>query len=60
MCLADVGGFFKRVKHLDEETSQDSPWNSLPYVVELRERFAKASQELLEGKKLSAKPMDDV
>ena len=47
----EVEVYLERVRQLDEEAEQEQRLNPLPFVVELRERFAKASQELLEEKK---------
>ncbi|MDD9974847.1 MAG: hypothetical protein OXU27_12620 [Candidatus Poribacteria bacterium] len=43
--------YLERVRQLDEAAEQEQRRNSSPFVVELRERFAKVSQELLEAKK---------
>ncbi len=49
----EVEAYLERVRRLDEEAEQEQLRNPSPFVVELRERFAKASQELLaaEGKR---------
>ena len=54
----EVEAYLERVRQLDEEAEQEQLRNPPPVVVELRERFAKVSQELLEAKKLSAKSED--
>ena len=51
----EVEAYLERVRQLDEEASHEQLRNPPPYVVELRERFAKVSQELLEAKKTSTK-----
>ena len=56
----EVETYLERVRQLDEEAWQEQLRNPSPFVVELRERLAKASQELLAAKKKSTKPMDDV
>ena len=53
-----VEAYLERARQLDEAAEQEQLRNPPPYVVELRERFAKVSQELLEAKKASTKPMD--
>ncbi len=53
-----VGAYLERVRQLDEEASQEQLRNPPPFIVELRERFAKVSQELLEAKKRSTKPVE--
>jgi uncharacterized protein (DUF433 family) len=53
-----VEAYLERVRQLDEKASQEQLQNPSPYVVELRERFAKVSQELLEAKKTSTKPVN--
>ena len=47
----EVEAYLKRVRQLDEAAEQEQRRNPPPFVVELRERFAKASQELLEAEK---------
>ena len=42
----EVEAYLKRVRQLDEVAEQEQLRNPPPYVVELRERFAKVSQEL--------------
>lgn len=54
----EVEAYLERVRQLDEEAEQEQLPNPPPFVVELRERFAKVSQESLEAKKLSAKSED--
>ena len=44
----EVEAYLEQVRQLDEEAEQEQLRNPSPFVVELRERFAKASQELLE------------
>ena len=41
----------ERARQLDEEAEPEQLRNPSPFIVELRERLAKASQELLEAKK---------
>jgi len=53
-----VEAYLERVSQLDEEAEQEQLRNPSPFVVELRERFAKASQELLEEKRKPTKPPD--
>lgn len=48
----------ERVRQLDATAEQEQHRNSSSFIVELRERFAKASQELLEAKQTSTKPLD--
>ena len=48
----EVEAYLEGVRQLDEEAWQEQLQNPSPFVVELRERFAKASQELL-GRKES-------
>ena len=54
----EVEAYLERVRQLDEEASQEQLRNPPPYVVELRERFAKVSQKLSEAKELSVKSED--
>ena len=54
----EVEAYLERVRQLDEEAEQEQLRNPPPYVVELRERFAKVSQKLAEAKELSVKPVD--
>ena len=54
----EVEAYLERVKQLDEEASQEQLRNPSPFVMELRERFAKVSQELLEAKRKPTKPAD--
>lgn len=56
----EVEAYLERVRHLDVEASQEQLLNPSPFIVELRERLAKASQKLSEAKALSAKPVDDL
>jgi uncharacterized protein (DUF433 family) len=56
----EVEAYLERVRRLDEEASQEQLRNPSPFIVELRERFAKVSQKLSEAKEQSAKPMDDL
>ncbi len=56
----EVEAYLERVRQLDEKAEQEQLRNPSPFVIELRERFAKASGKLPEAKKLSAKPMDDL
>ena len=52
-----VEAYLERVKQLDEEASQEQLRNPPPFVMELRERFAKVSQELLEAYQTGGCPM---
>ena len=52
----EVEAYLERVRKFDEKAEQEQHRNPPPYVVELRERFAKASQALLEAKRKSTKP----
>ena len=54
----EVEAYLERVRQLDEEAEQEQQRNPSPFVVELRERFAKVSQELLDAQKKSTKPVD--
>ncbi|MYB95021.1 DUF433 domain-containing protein [Candidatus Poribacteria bacterium] len=54
----EVEAYLERVRQLDEEAEQEQLWNPSPFVIELRERFAKASQELLAAKRKPTKPVD--
>ena len=54
----EVEAYLERVRQLDEEAEQEQLRNPSPFVVELRERFAKVSQELLEAKKTATKSVD--
>ena len=56
----EVEAYLERVRQLDEEAEQEQLRNPSPFVVELRERFAKASQELLEAQRKPTKPADDL
>ena len=47
----EVEAYLERVRQLDEAAELEQLRNPPPYVVELRERFAKVSQELLEAKR---------
>ena len=53
-----VEAYLERVRQLDEEAGQEQLQNPPSYIVELRERFAKASQKLREVKETSTKPID--
>ena len=44
----EVKAYLERVRQLDEEVEQEQLQNPSPFIVELRERFAKASQKLFE------------
>ena len=52
----EVEAYLERARQLDEKAEQEQLRNPSPFVVELRERFAKVSQELLKAQKKSAKP----
>ena len=54
----EVEAYLEQVRQLDEAAEQEQLRNPPPYVVELRERFAKVSQELLEGKRKPTKSAD--
>ena len=54
----EVEAYLERVRQLDEEASHEQLRNPPSYIVELRERFAKVSQELLEAKRTSTKSLD--
>lgn len=54
----EVEAYLERVRRLDEEAEQEQRRNPSPFVVELRERFAKVSQELLEPKRKPTKSAD--
>ena len=41
----EVEAYLERVKQLDEEAWQEQQRNPSPFIIELRERFAKASHE---------------
>ena len=47
----EVEAYLERVRQFEAEAEQEQLRNPSPFVVELRERFAKVSKELLEGKK---------
>ena len=47
----EVEAYIERARQLDEEAEQEQLRNPPSFVIELRERFAKASQELLEAQK---------
>ena len=47
----EVEAYLERVRQLDEEAWQEQLRNPPPYVVELPERLAKASQKLLESRR---------
>ena len=46
----EVEAYLERVRQLDEEASQEQLRNPSPFIVELRERFARAFQKLLESR----------
>ena len=54
----EVEAYLERVRRLDEEASQEQLRNPSPFIVELRERLAKVSQELLEAKELPAQSVN--
>ena len=56
----EVEAYLERVRRLDEAAEQEQLRNPSPFIVELRERLAKASQKLSKAKKLSSKPMDNL
>ena len=45
----EVEAYLERVRRLDEEAEQEQLRNPSPFVVELRERFAKVSKKLSEN-----------
>ena len=47
----EVETYLERVRQLDEEAWQEQQRNPAPFIVELRERFAKASEKLLAAKR---------
>ena len=53
-----VEAYLERARQLDEAAGLEQLRNPPPYVVELRERFAKVSRELSETKELSTKLVD--
>ena len=54
----EVEAYLERVRELDEAAERGQRRNPPPFVVELRERFAKVSEELLEAKRKSTKPAE--
>ena len=56
----EVEAYLERVRQLDEEARQEQSRNPSPFIVELRERLARASEKLSEAEELSAKSMDDL
>ncbi len=56
----EVETYLERVRQLDEEAEKEQLRNPPPFVVELRERLAKASEKLLEKERPSSKPVDDL
>lgn len=54
----EVEAYLERVRHLDEKAEREQLRNPSPFIVELRERLAKASQELLEGKRKPIRSTD--
>lgn len=54
----EVKAYLERVRQFDAEAEQEQLRNPSPFIVELRERFANVSQELLEAKKRSTKSVD--
>ena len=51
----EVEAYLERVRQLDEEAWQEQLQNPSPFVVELRERLAKASEKLREAKRKPTK-----
>ena len=49
----EVEAYLERVRQFEAEAEQEQLRNPSPFVVELRERFAKISQELLEKKNIN-------
>lgn len=56
----EVEAYLERGRQLDKEAEQEQLRNPSPFIVELRERLAKASEELLKRKRKPAKPVDSV
>lgn len=56
----EVEAYLERVRRLNEAAEQEQLRNPSPFIVELRERLAKASQKLSKAKELSVKSMDDL
>ena len=54
----EVKAYLERGRQLDKEAEQEQLRNPSPFVVELRERLAKASEKLREAKKKPTKPVD--
>ena len=54
----EVEAYLERVRQLDEKAEQEQLRNPSPFVIELRERLAKASEKLLEAKRKPTKPVD--
>jgi uncharacterized protein (DUF433 family) len=54
----EVEAYLERVRQLDEAAWQEQQRNPSPFVVELRERLAKASEKLREENRKPTKPMD--
>lgn len=54
----EVEAYLERVRQLDKEAEQEQLRNPSPFVVELRERLAKASEKLREAKRKPTKPVD--
>ena len=54
----EVEAYLERVRRLDEAAEQEQLRNPPPFIVELREHLAKASQKLSKAKELSATPVN--
>ncbi|MCG9134488.1 DUF433 domain-containing protein, partial [Candidatus Poribacteria bacterium] len=54
----EVEAYLERVRQLDEAAWQEQQRNPSPFVVELRERLAKASETLHEENRKPTKPVD--
>ena len=54
----EVEAYLERGRQLDEEAGQEQLLHPSPFIVELRERFAKVSKELLDMKRNPTKRVD--
>ena len=54
----EVEAYLERVRQLDEEAWEEQLRNPPPYLVELRERLTRVSEELLEVKEPSTESVD--
>ena len=55
MKTEEVEAYLEQVRQLDAEAEQEQLRNPSPFIVELRECSAKASQELIEAKRKPTK-----